>query len=349
MQIAAQTPQSKIVYKRNPITGVLEVFNADPISGIATGERIASLERNLITGNIEVNNYQNPKTNTSENDPNNPWTRKRHVSVFTPYEYPYESLMNEIETLNKTFQQNMYLSGQRNYSDIGKDYLMDIAANNDKIARNILATYNSFSSFPSNIKDGWHKAYFVALANDMPGYTPGQLLYENYLVYTQSNKILESFVMDEKLIAGYTIHNLSLGVGCTIDKAMATERSDRGNSEVHLYFLDEFFNNNYKLEISPAFITLSNKTTNGLRGGLLKTSGYIHAIKSLRDFGNLLNDENFALNFFIPLSKIVKVIILRPTSSFFSIVLFDDEYRNTWNINSINLQPGETINKNIYE
>ena len=90
--------QNSIIYKRNPATGVLEVYESQ--NGFPVGQRIGEIKENPVSGYVEITNYQKDKIIVEKESP---YSRKPNYSVqeFTPYSLPYQSIINQIEALNR--------------------------------------------------------------------------------------------------------------------------------------------------------------------------------------------------------------------------------------------------------
>lgn len=234
--------QSTVVYKRNPFTGVLEVYQS--VGGFPTGSPIYKIKRNLY-GYLEVENVD------ASTDP---YTRKPNYSGynnFKPYQLPAKEIFETLENLNKRAEFDYILSQpETSNSNFEKGYneVIEYIQKRSLFAKSLVEFYNGNISFPTKIDDGWHEVVSTSNLGTLG------LDYKYGICKISNNKIEEYYenlnIFDLK--TGYVFQKIKLDVISPIKNCRSTYRAAGSEKYNTIYFMDNILDSTKKIE-NPNF------------------------------------------------------------------------------------------------
>lgn len=239
--------QTSVVYKRNPATGQLEVFESR--GGLPTGQPLFKIKKNVY-GYLEVEN-----SGASQD----PFTNKPDYSAynnFKPYQLPAKEIFQTLETLNKRYEFD-YVSTNENKktSELGKEYFQKYFQDRSNIANAFFSFYQSNVSFPSAFKNGWYEVVNIynTEGSSILGTSAGRD-YKYGICKVENNKVVEYYencnVYDLK--DGYVFQKIKFDVISGIANCQSTFRAAGDNSYSTIYFLDNILDVNKQIN-NPNF------------------------------------------------------------------------------------------------
>lgn len=238
------------VYKRNPATGGLEVYQSQ--GGLPTGNPLYKIKKNVY-GYLEIENV-----NTSSN----PFTHKPDYSAssnFQSYQLPTKEIFETIEVLNKRNEYD-YTIAQPNTENtqFEKDLnnIREILSQRSLVANSFLKFYKSNISFPKTLKDGWYEVVEIfdvsVLYNALnPTAENG---YQQGICKVQNNKIVEYYqncsLYDLK--TGFVFQKLKLNAVSPVASCKAIFRASNSNDYTTVFFLDNILDSTKQIS-APDF------------------------------------------------------------------------------------------------
>lgn len=222
-----------VVYKRNPATGVLEVYQSQ--GGLPTGSPIYKIKRNIY-GYLEVENVE---VSTD------PFTRKPDYTAynnFKPYQLPAKEIFETIETINKRTEYDKIVSNpptQNQNSVLNK--LNEYTDSRTKTATSFLKFYSSVIDFPKTLKDGWYNVtrIFESASYEKLG-IKGGTDFKYGICKVKDNKVIEYYdninVFDNK--ESNVFKKVSMALSSKVANCKASFKTNDFNNYETLYFLD---------------------------------------------------------------------------------------------------------------
>jgi hypothetical protein len=249
--------QSSVVYKRNPATGILEVYQSQ--GGLPTGSPIYKIKKNVY-GYLEVENVD---VSTD------PFTRKPDYTSynnFKPYQLPAKEIFETLETLNKRTEYDKLVSNppaQNSNPVLTK--LNESLDSRTKTASSFLKFYSSVIEFPKSLKDGW---YNVIKIFELPPVEKigikGGTDFQYGICLVKNNKVIEYYeninILDNK--GSFVYKKVSLALSSNITNLKATYKPNDFDVYETLYFLDNIIDINAQAE-NPNFSFYSVFTPTG--------------------------------------------------------------------------------------
>lgn len=334
--------QPRLVYKRNPSSGKLEVYESS-ISGLPTGEPLYEISKNS-WGYLEVKTLQGNEQLQKTVDP---YSRKPNYEVMhrQPYNLPYQAAIDQLNTLNRRFAENLNMEGQIK-DESARNFIEEIGKKEDEDARNLLLMYQSFTSFPSIIKTGWHKAYNIFSPN-YPKESKN-LAIAKYIVYVENNKITKCFFIADKESKNIIAAIEPIEVSGTIANSKVILKLESATGYETFYFIDELIDPSYELSINPGFLSITKESIqNDLVGCIFDTPSNpnMYSLKSDDDFFMSHINHNGTL---ILWNKRLSIdLLFINTGKTYSLLLWDSKSKSTWHLNDISILPGQYINRGI--
>lgn len=225
--------QTSVVYKRNPATGQLEVYESR--GGLPTGQPLYKIKKNVY-GYLEIEN-----SGASQD----PFTKKPDYSSynnFKPYQLPAKEIFETLETINKRYEyDNITSDPNKNSSNEGKEYVKNFFQQRSKVATALFKFYNSNVSFPKTLANGWYEVVNIYdnEASSALGNEAGKD-YKYGIAKVQDNKIVEYYenCNSSDLKTGFVFQKMKLDVISPIANCKSTFRKTGSDDYSSVYFLD---------------------------------------------------------------------------------------------------------------
>jgi len=332
-----------IVYKRNPATGVLEVYQSQ--GGLPTGSPLYKIKKNVF-GYLEVENV---------NVSLNPFTQKPDYSSynnFKPYQLPAKEIFETLETLNRRAEYDYITSKpQQNNTDFDKELkrIQEIFQKENDIATSYLKFYSSNVTFPQNLKDGWYEVVKIYENKELGKILQTSIEYSYNLGLCKviNNRIAEYYencnVFNIK--TGFVFKKVRTEVSSAISSCKATYREEGTNEYYSIYFLDNILDNEkqtsnpnfsyYSIYTSPQVDRIGNsfgvqiarnKTISKEELTSYSAGPYITLLPS--------NSQSYECN------NSLLTLAFRQTDDNFSIGVIYPPNNTTWILNNITLYKG---------
>lgn len=253
--------QSSVVYKRNPATGALEVYQSS--GGLPMGSPIYKIKKNVY-GYLEIENVE---VSTD------PFTRKPDYAAynnFKPFQLPAKQIFETLETLNKKNEYDYVISNPTITNNSNSQILKDAQAfiqNRSKIATEFLSFYNSNIDFPKTIIDGWYEVTkitkFVPNEVEKQGGFSESNDFISGICKVSNNRITEYYeninVYDLK--SGFVFRKVNIDVISPINNCKSTYREKNENAYSTIYFLDNILESKKQIG-NPEFSFYTINTPN---------------------------------------------------------------------------------------
>jgi hypothetical protein len=239
--------QTSVVYKRNPATSVLEVYQSS--GGLPVGSPIYKIKKNVY-GYLEVEDVQVS---------NDPFTLKpdyKAYNNFKPYQLPAKEIFETLETLNKRIEYDRFVSNPpKQNSNLVLDRLNANIDSRTRTATAFLKFYSSFIKFPETLKDGWYNVTKIEESASLDNLgIKGGTDFKYGICKVTKNKVVEYYenihVLDSKESNVFVKVSLALSSNVTNCKA-TVKRNDFNNYET-IYFLDNLVDAETQAE-NPGF------------------------------------------------------------------------------------------------
>lgn len=245
--IETTNAQNSIIYKRNPATGVLEVYESQ--YGFPVGQRIGDIKQNPISGYVEITNYEKDKIKAVAESP---YTRKPNYDIqkFTPFNLPYQSLIDQIETLNRRHEyQLLEREPIKQVPNSTLEEIKETFRTETNFADNFLNFYNSLSTFPLKLKDGFYNTAEISDSYMNPltklsnrTYVTGiAKVFDGKLVEYYGNIYLDNFSTTTNV---YRKYNLAAPIEIKNCKSLFYEP---GGTLNQIYFLENLITSNNQI------------------------------------------------------------------------------------------------------
>lgn len=336
--------QSSIVYKKNPVTGNLEVYQSQ--GGLPTGSPIYKIKKNVY-GYLEVENID------ASTDP---FTKKPDYSNynnFKPYQLPAKEIFETLETLNKRNAFDYVNSQtQTNNQQYEKGYkeLLDFIENKSVLAKSFLNFYNSNISFPNRINDGWYEVVNISKLGTMDKYD-----YNYGICYVVNNKVLEYYQNTNifNLKTGFVYQKIKIEVISNITSLKCSYRASESEYYYTLYFLDNILeytkhieNPNfgyYTIYTPPDFVLpINNGVTFDIARNKVITKEEIENFAA-GPYSTVLTKQNLQSN---PCQNSLMTLAFKKTTDKFSIGIYNLYNKKVWILNDLSI-PAGTCNSTI--
>jgi tetratricopeptide (TPR) repeat protein len=203
--------QENYIYKRNPLSGKIEVFKSQ--NGLPVGQPLYRMSTNIY-GYLEFEGL-NPDLDPYSRKPDYRALQKRQ-----PYNLPVQDIINTIETLNTNTEYQSKTSNK--YNNLHND-LKEQAQFRHSLAESHLNFFNSFYNKPKTIKDGWHKVVKLFLDDGISALNISQHANMRFgLVKVINNKIIEFYenIHTNDDISGTVYHKYNLQSNFTISNCL---------------------------------------------------------------------------------------------------------------------------------
>lgn len=363
--------QNAIVYKRNVLTGKLEVYNAQ--NGIPVGQPLYEISRNIY-GYTEIKALSNNQ-GVAPNYFVDPYSRKPDYSVqnFQPYQAPYGAMVDAVNARNSQFYENLrYTTNSNLYTpppaknsaqlsvDEIRRSLMETFDLDNKKALSLVTFYNSIQNYPTTIKDGWHFATSIdkipseavaTLAADISLNINVSGYYQTvkYLVYVEKNIMKSIFwLMPEESRPIDIGKEWELSSFPLINNASCYFNSKGSSAYTRLYFFDEIIDPNYVAPVKVGFLEISYP-------GISMSLSYIS--ENLSMFSYPADEPSYGLNLGIagvPYTFMVfgkggsqrqRFIIFKPNKTY-QMRLFDKDGR-FWDWKNVYVPENQTVSTTL--
>lgn len=254
--------QNSYVYKRNLLTGELEVFSST--GGFPTGSPLMKFKRNLY-GYLEV---QELPVNS---DPYTGMPDYSALKMRNPYQLPINEIIETIESLNLSISyQNKRMEGSSVNSNITDD-LNNYRKYKDKIATSYLNLINNLENTPKILKNGWYR---VARIFKEEGITQIGLMggnsYSLGIAKVIDNILVEYY--ENKHIAdnvdGFVFQKIPLYAPIQISNLSVPFKNKITQAHEKLYFINNIFDPNIQ-EPEPNFSFFSIYSSSNTAPALL--------------------------------------------------------------------------------
>ncbi len=245
--------QTSLVYKRNPATGNLEVYQSQ--GGLPTGSPLYKIKKNVY-GYLEIENV---------NAQTNPFTQRPDYTPYSnspAYQLPVREIFETVETLNKRNEYD-YMMSKPNSSQQYQSQLNDLRVyfqNRSTTANAFLKFYNSNVSFPRTLKDGWYEVTNISDVTSLSETFRGNAEkdFEFGICKVQNNKVVEYYkncnLFDLK--TGFVFQRKQIDVAGSVTSCKATFREMNGNEYQTIYFLDNILDSTKQIA-NPNFALYS--------------------------------------------------------------------------------------------
>lgn len=255
---SAASAQNSYVYKRNLLTGNLELYQSS--GGFPVGSPIFQIKKN-VWGYIEIEGLE---VNT------NPFSRRpdySNLNTFNSYTLPSKDIINSIQVINKkTEYDRAYIDGGSNYSSqkIINEMKRNMRSESD-YARSLLDIYNSTISFPSSLSDGWYEVVDIHLSNRGVAFdVDAPYSYWFGICKVRDNKVVEyyrnmhfEYLKDSDVFEKSNLESISSISNCK--SVIKPLKDDRFRT---LYFIDNIFDSAKQIN-DPKFTYYSIFTEDG--------------------------------------------------------------------------------------
>jgi len=342
--------QSSYVYKRNPATGTLEVFQSS--GGLPTGSPIYKIKRNVY-GYLEVENVDVLT---------NPFTRKPDYNAynnFKPYQLPAKEIFQTLEVLNKRAEVDYVMSQPQNnnpeYQKVVQAFRENLKAES-ALATSYLNFYNSNVSFPKSLKNGWYEVVNI-YDNRSLGKTLNVAIDYSYYIgicKVENNKIAEYYKNCHafNFKEGYVFQKEKIDVSSGIASCKATFRKASSTDYTTIYFLDNILDSTKQID-NPNFSFYSIYTSPNFK--FHKQNSFV-SIQIIRN-KTITRDEvqNFAAGIYSTAMIDVNpqtndcrnsmlTMAFRKTkdpNDKFSLGIYREEDKFVWLLNNLSFTPGD--------
>lgn len=155
--------QQTYVYKNNPITGAIDVYKSN-LMGLEEGQSVMSFKKNM-WGYLEVTD--NTINNSVGTDI---YTKRPNYDKVKPFQSDYSGLLNDIDYVNQNNEKYIVANNPPVNDEWDEvKFYEDYNKKQAEITAKQLLFYNSFSIYPTHLKDGLHNAQSFNPSKSRPG------------------------------------------------------------------------------------------------------------------------------------------------------------------------------------
>ncbi len=365
--------QTTFIYKPNPLTGNLEVFETNPNNRVLNN-KVAVITRNKLTGYVEINDLT--KEQSIKHSLPNPYTNRPNfelVDRIKPFDFPYQALIDQITTLNKRTEYNLIQresSSNTNSPDKSEYYnkqLREYLQNLSTTANRLLSFYNAQAKYPTKLPDGY---YLTTEIQDGTNIKINNVLDPNNKVTgdkelqvgianIRNNKLVEYFEsswFDKTSTQSNIFRKFNIPVSSDVVNCKVMFREEMTNEYRSLYFFDNILDSTSRIP-NPNFgyftfftdgLVSDSEKPIGLFGIKMGRNAHIPSSESIWEYfsklpyANGIDHNNNSKKYSCSNSNLT--FAFKANAGKYCILVYNLEKRNgkndTWYFENIEVTPG---------